>query len=296
MHRSIVVPLDGTSFSERALGPVARVAAATGASVHLVRVTDESNTGSAYPAEGVGLPTTGGPQTNGAGASAYLEEVGSRLAAACGATVRTRALTGPVARAILEYADRTGADGVALSTRAPGTVGRALLGSVADELLAATRLPVLAVPPGVVDPEASGLVPILVAVDADTGQAIADVAGTLALALGGSVALVHVVSLETISSGPVSPPTQGWEDAMRPAENEVDRLRERLRRRGVPTEAFVLAHRSPDAAIREVAGEVGAGLLALGSHRKTGLRRLLLGSVATQVLTRACRPVLIQGT
>jgi nucleotide-binding universal stress UspA family protein len=180
-------------------------------------------------------------------------------------------------------------------------VGRIFAGSVADDVRAAVQLPVLAIPPapdGDGPPDGAGddghpLTPILVAVDGSTSDAAADTAATLALALGGRIALVHVVAMETFTVGPLSHPTREWDEAMRSGERVVDRVRERMRRRGLDVDAFVLAHSSPAAAIREVAAEVRAGLVALGSHRRTGLRRLLLGSVASDVLTRVCRPVLI---
>ncbi len=48
----------------------------------------------------------------------------------------------------------------------------------------------------------------------------------------------------------------------------------------------------PAPEIVTVAKEVGAGLIVMGSHGRTGLMRLLLGSVAEHVLRRASCPVL----
>ena len=49
----------------------------------------------------------------------------------------------------------------------------------------------------------------------------------------------------------------------------------------------------PDAAIVEYAREHGADLIVMGSHGHTGLRHLLMGSVAEHVLRHAACPVLI---
>ncbi len=44
--------------------------------------------------------------------------------------------------------------------------------------------------------------------------------------------------------------------------------------------------------ILEVAKEAQAGLIVMGTHGRTGLARLLLGSVAERVLREAACPVL----
>ena len=248
------------------------------------------------------------PLTRSDDAARYLDRVGARVEATGVMDVRTAVLDGDVAPSVARYLGHVGADGLAIATHAPGPVGRVLSGSVASDLLATVRLPVLAIPPApeghdlepadaadicdAIEPgDEPPLTPILVAIDGSTSDAAADTAGALTLALGGRLALVHVVSMETFTVGPLSHPTRAWDEAMRAGERVVDRVRERMRRRGIAADAFVLAHRSPATAIREVAQEVRAGLVALGSHRRTGLRRLLLGSVASDVLTRVSRPV-----
>lgn len=49
---------------------------------------------------------------------------------------------------------------------------------------------------------------------------------------------------------------------------------------------------NPAAEILRVAGEVGADLIAIGTHGRTGVDRLLMGSVAENVLRQATCPVL----
>jgi universal stress protein A len=53
-----------------------------------------------------------------------------------------------------------------------------------------------------------------------------------------------------------------------------------------------LAEGDPAAEIVRVAGEVGSGLIVIGTHGRTGLERLLMGSVAEQVMRKAPCPVL----
>jgi nucleotide-binding universal stress UspA family protein len=73
-------------------------------------------------------------------------------------------------------------------------------------------------------------------------------------------------------------------------------LREELRRL-TPSDPHVstehlLAEGEPAAEILRVAREYHCDLIVLGTHGRTGLDRLLLGSVAEQVIRRAACPVL----
>jgi nucleotide-binding universal stress UspA family protein len=64
------------------------------------------------------------------------------------------------------------------------------------------------------------------------------------------------------------------------------------RLRGVPLETAVPYGR-PFEAILQVAQAKKVNLIVLGSHGRTGLRRLLLGSTAERVIGQAPCPVLV---
>lgn len=49
----------------------------------------------------------------------------------------------------------------------------------------------------------------------------------------------------------------------------------------------------PAVVIAEVAAEIDADLIVMASHARSGLKRVLMGSVAEDVLRRAKRPVLV---
>ncbi len=55
---------------------------------------------------------------------------------------------------------------------------------------------------------------------------------------------------------------------------------------------YQLAEGDPAAEIVRVAAETGCGLIVMGTHGRTGLKRLLMGSVAEQVMRQADCPVL----
>ena len=77
---------------------------------------------------------------------------------------------------------------------------------------------------------------------------------------------------------------------------EVQEILERLQveadQEGIPLTTSLLQG-APDQAIIQAAQAYGADLLILGSHGRTGLKRLLMGSVTEQVIGSASCPVLV---
>jgi nucleotide-binding universal stress UspA family protein len=77
-------------------------------------------------------------------ATRYLERVGERLIGR-GLTVVGKQPGGPTSESIVEHAEATTADLIALTTHARDGLGRAVFGSVADEVLRRAHCPVLLV-------------------------------------------------------------------------------------------------------------------------------------------------------
>jgi nucleotide-binding universal stress UspA family protein len=78
----------------------------------------------------------------------------------------------------------------------------------------------------------------------------------------------------------------------RDIEDYLESIAERLRARGVEASHAVRSGR-PDEEIVEAARDAAVDLIAMGTHGRTGLGRLLFGSVAEQVLRHADVPVLM---
>jgi nucleotide-binding universal stress UspA family protein len=76
------------------------------------------------------------------------------------------------------------------------------------------------------------------------------------------------------------------------AEEILEDLHLTAAEQGVDLESRVLVG-EPDAAIIEAARESRTELIVLGSHGRSGIKRLLLGSVAERVIGRAACPVLV---
>lgn len=144
----ILVPLDGSEFSESVLDHTANLAELFGAKLCLVQVI-------AYPLEIASpyLPHT--VQMNQkvvedakATAAAHLERVAERLRER-GLDVDTLALVDTQAgHGILQAADRVEADMIAMATHARSGVSRAFLGSTADKVVRGAHRPVFLYRPG----------------------------------------------------------------------------------------------------------------------------------------------------
>jgi len=96
----------------------------------------------------------------------------------------------------------------------------------------------------------------------------------------------------------VMPPPLGHEEleARHRPEEYYGGARHALHQMQAPDQNVRVEHRLEEgdatARILSVAEEIDAGLIAMGTHGRTGLGRLLLGSVAEHVLRKASCPVL----
>lgn len=136
MITSILVPLDGSDLAERALPYVRFLVAATGAVVTVIQSDDRWAERSASPvssAEALGE------------ASDYLRGVVAKLATE---SVRAQlsVATGPAANSIQRAAVEQHSDLIAMSTHGRSGLGRWAYGSVTEQVLRITHLPVLVVP------------------------------------------------------------------------------------------------------------------------------------------------------
>jgi nucleotide-binding universal stress UspA family protein len=117
-----------------------------------------------------------------------------------------------------------------------------------------------------------------------------EVAGILAREGGGQLVVLHVERppLATLGGTTGVPPL--------PVEYDRQRLREQLKRIQPSRPGIAIEHRleygDPVSVILRVAQEIDPDLIVMGTHGRTGLRRLLMGSVAEGVVRKASCPVL----
>jgi nucleotide-binding universal stress UspA family protein len=140
---------------------------------------------------------------------------------------------------------------------------------------------------------------ILVATDfSSTARAAADAAGVLARAFDGRVTLLHVVPLSLYADAAShldrtafsSPELQA--SVRKRVQQDAEAELTRLRSDGVFAE-FVTADGPPPAEIARMAKDGAYDLVVLGTHGRTGLMHLALGSVAENVVRLSPTPVLV---
>lgn len=124
-----------------------------------------------------------------------------------------------------------------------------------------------------------------------------EAAASLSRELGAKVTVVHVHDPEAL----LPPATLGWSPAQQDALNrEVEaavaasfqKLREGPLSDVEELATVVLHDRSASRAICRYAETIGADLIVISTHGRTGLRHLLIGSVAERVVRHASVPVL----
>lgn len=144
MYKKILVPLDGSDLAESALAHVRPLAKCMGSEVVLLRVV--SVPVGAYMM--VTEPRLIEEATQGVEdeASDYLKGVAATLRAD-GIKVSLQVGTGVIGDTIQDYAISLHADLIAMSTHGRGGLARLVIGSVADQLIRHSKVPILLVRP-----------------------------------------------------------------------------------------------------------------------------------------------------
>lgn len=89
-------------------------------------------------------------------------------------------------------------------------------------------------------------------------------------------------------------PIEDFEKAMAGWADEIlDGVATKAKEAGVACETLHVADRHPADAIVETADRKGCDLIVMASHGRRGVKRLLLGSIAAEVLAHTTLPVLV---
>lgn len=294
--RRVLFPTDFSECADQALGLALRFAEAHGAELHMfhavvLHAADPANPAMQFPNE-----------------ERVVEELreiaGSRMEASVQRhptgevriqRVQQRAIS-PVA-GILDYADEHEMDLIVMGTHGRRALGRMLMGSVAREVVRQANCPVLTVRAGGDAEVGREIRRILVPVDfSDYARLGFDYAVQVAETFGAHLQVLHVVE-EALYPDFYYPILASSGDV--PAETR-DRLEEALgewmeEAGGRPDDVDLELHVGAGRAASEIATfaeEHASDLIVLCSHGRTGLERVLVGSVAEGTIRRAPCPVL----
>ncbi len=301
MYRSILVPLDGSSFGEHALPLAAGIARRAGAKLSLVHVHNrdvEPELPTFTPYQFEGLTAWGMERRTADEEGAYLAEVSRRLSQRSPLALTTTMLGGTLPTALERYLHEGDGDLLVMTTHGRGGLGKLWLGSVADTLVRRAGRPVLvihAVEGETATLEADPLIDrVLVALDGSSlSEQILPHAADLARLLGATVELFSVVTPAMVSGGAFGlQPGAAPGETIAGAQAYLRRLADTLGS-GLKVETHATAAGEPAAAICAAAGVRGAGLLALATHGRSGMSRLVAGSVAERVVHNTFLPVLL---
>ncbi|OGP70194.1 MAG: hypothetical protein A2Y80_04490 [Deltaproteobacteria bacterium RBG_13_58_19] len=273
----VLVCTDHSPFSRGAFNAALSLARAFGSKVHLLQIVE------LFPFYEFPQPdlVTISPQLTQdllnlreTAAREYLEACKNE-AAQQGVDLDTRLRLGTgIYGEILEEAQEIKPDLIILGRRGRTGLDRLMMGSVTARVIGHSPCPVLVVP------RESPLTwqKILLASDGSPYSAAAwEEALALTRRLGGSLLAVSVAREE--GELPV-------------AEEIVNHLMKSANQQGIPLETHVIIGQ-PDDAIIQIALKNQVGLIILGSHGRTGFKRLLMGSVTERVIGQAPCPVLV---
>lgn len=294
MYDRILVPLDGTAFSEQAIGTAIAVARRSSGAIFLATVEVPP------PATLLRVGIEGAARS---AMADYLDRTAERVSAESIA-VSTAVLKGPAADMLERHRNDVGATLTVMATHGRAPAARAWLGSVTDQFVRWTTAPTLLVRPEENDaPVALDATPsidrILVTLD---GSALSEAALAPALelarlfdaALSVTRLVVYPNTPESVYLPDATTAIEAkLEEGRAAAERELVAISDRLRAEGVEVRTVCRVAMHAAEGILEVADDEKANVIAMATHGRGGVGRLLLGSVTDKVLRATDRTMLI---
>jgi nucleotide-binding universal stress UspA family protein len=293
VYKKILVPLDGSTFAEAALPLALALSRKTRASVHLLTVVEP------IPA----FAYEEGESATKEWSAGYLANVAERVAASAGGKVTTALHSGHVVETLTAEISAAKADVVVMATHGRGALSRAWLGSVADGFMRQAEIPVIYVRPEEGETPATEPRPdfetILVPLDgselSESALAYATEFGEL---FGSAYHLTRIVAYPIDVASPYLPHTVQVNqsiltDAKSAAAEYLEDHADRMRKRGHRVTTSVTVGAQAGQGILAEAEAVGCDLIAMSTHGRRGVGRLVLGSTADKVLRGTHIPLLL---
>jgi nucleotide-binding universal stress UspA family protein len=283
MLSTILVPLDGSALAEHALPFAERLARVAKGHVILVRVIPAQSAETSIESS---LAHTGRDN---------LEELASRLRQA-ETSVDVAVPEGDPASQIVATAAAQGADLIIMSTHVRSGLGRWRYGSVADAVIRTASVPVMLIPSEMsaqwpTDRRPRLLVPLD---ESHLSEAVLGPVMELATRLNAEVVLTEVVTWPPlVYSDPVELMAGDIDAQVAAARRYLADVTTRLRQSGFSVRCLTGVGRTAAETIVRLARDEHADLIAMATHGRGGLARVVLGSTTTGTLQHARLPLLI---
>lgn len=306
MYKNLLAPVDGSNLAEGAFGYARELAARLDANVTVLHVID--------PADSEALPMHQAYANHSAEVVGRgVTEIRKKLGKTAGMTppkISAEVAVGDAADQILRYAQEKKMDLVVMSTHGRTGVRRLVLGSVADEVLRRSSVPVLLVRAGMADKDKfEKWTDITLVVPLD-GSELAESVLPHVQALGQQAGneMLKVV-LVMVCEPPPTPPVAGpeipfdWQKAMdenwatcrKYTREYLAGVENHLKQTGLQVRSEPIEQMKANVAeeIVQYAGKIPFSLILMATHGRTGVGRWAFGSVAQKVLTGSASPILM---
>lgn len=284
MYDTVLVPTDGSDVATTAGEAAIALADRFGATIEALYVSKD---GSPEPSSDAPADTQ---ERRGQDA---LEKIENRAVDA--AVASTTALieangSEPIHQTILDYADSHGTDLIVMGTHGRTGVGRIVLGSVTEQTLRKSPVPVMTLHENTVF--TADIDSLVVPTDgSDTAESALNHGIELALTTG---ATLHIISVVDVGAVAGSYNVEGVADKLREAGNKIlETAVQRAEDAGVSRIEANLLTGVPERSICDYASEHDVDGIIMGTRGLTGAERLVLGSVTERVVRRSTVPPII---
>jgi nucleotide-binding universal stress UspA family protein len=296
MYKVIMAPTEGSDSESAAVSTAVKLAQRFEADLRLVRVKSEPlivETIAQMPV----AQTEEMLREERVAHLRNLEALGSECRALGEIRVMTALEDGPVAPVLRDYALKFNVDLIVMSSHARGGLRRITLGSVTDYLIRRTNIPVLVVrsPVSFIGTSPQSISRIVVPLDGSelAEQILPDVA-ELALRLGSTVSLLHVLTPLSYSQKEIMQPGLPWWDAdIAAADAYLTRAASLLAEDGLAVSKDVLLSDDIATAILDYSVRMRADIIALATSGIGGMSRFVFGTVADEVMRKSTTSVLV---
>lgn len=281
MIGTVIVPLDGSELAEQALPYAEAIARKSSAPLHLMRVVPPD-----------------APASTENEARTYLRE----QAKAYGDRVQISIRMGHPADQIVDGSDEMIDPIIVMTTHGRSGIGRWLYGSVADRVVRGSGAPVLLIRSGTEDGRADTVRTVMVSLDGSVhSEAALPYGKEIARAFDAELVLVRVAETTQLygmlGSEPMAPASADTfneigQRLVQEAQDYLAAVAEPLRKEGVNVRTETLEGFAADQLLA-LEREMPIDLIVMATHGRSGLGRLVFGSVAERILKVGTTPVMM---